>query len=258
MKKQLFIYVICSIAIFLVSFFISLNPTLDPILLPPKKIKDTTKTFSLDSLLSHSNSKTIEENISISAYLEGIDIFNIKILKSNISKLLQLKNTDTIGVYKFFTKSIYQIYLKKNILKSFQPQELLARVNFAEKLKTISETDSESSLYMSPISDMYFQSVVEDLERFQAEKTDLVNNFDYQYLVQRCLENQYLPNRKEKNLDKLVKTYIESDYFHLINTTFNKTSFPQKIFIFVFASIWINGLYFSTKLLINLFKKNAS
>jgi hypothetical protein len=155
-------------------------------------------------------------------------------------------------VYKFFIRSIYQAYLSKNKLTAYKPSELLNRISFAEKLKIIGAENELYGIYMLPISDLYFQSVSEDLEKFQSSETDLVNNFDYQYLVQRCTENQYLPNRKEKNIDKFLKTYIESDYFHLVNTTINKTSIFQKLFILAFFSIWLIGLYFSLKFVIKL------
>ena len=49
-------------------------------------------------------------------------------------------------------------------------------------------------------------------------------------------------NRKESSADKFVKTLLEEDYFHLINTTWNKSSIKLKLMIGFVILLTILGL----------------
>ena len=252
MKKNKF-WLIGILGLFVLIFkFVSIESNNDPIAFDTYNKGKIENGYPLDSILEINKSALINEIIDPAIYIQNTDLLNVSLLKQNVDKSIAIGHIDSMEVYKFFIRSIYQEYLNKNKLTTYKSSELLNRISFAEKLKIIGTENELAGIYMLPISDLYFQSVSEDLEKFQALETDLVNNFDYQYLVQRCTENQYLPNRKEKNIDKFLKTYIESDYFHLINTTINKTSIFQKLFILAFFSIWLIGLYFSIKFVIHL------
>jgi hypothetical protein len=250
-KKVIIIFGVILLFI-IVNRITTINSNKDPIAFDSNDKGRVENVYALDSILKVNKSELINEIIDPAIYIQKTDLLNVSLLKQNVDKSLSISHVDSMEVYKFFMRSIYQAYLNKNKLTAYKPSELLNRISFAEKLKIIGAENELYGIYMLPISDLYFQSVSEDLEKFQAAETDLVNNFDYQYLVQRCTENQYLPNRKEKNIDKFLKTYIESDYFHLINTTINKTSIFQKLFILAFFSIWLIGLYFSIKFVIHL------
>lgn len=252
LKKSSIIFSISLLVLFAIGLVLSINSNKDPIAFDSSGQSNKENKYPLDSILKVNKSVLINEIIEPKIYLIKTDLFNVSHLNENIDKSLSISQVDSTEVYKFFIRSIYQEFLKRNKLTAYEPAELLKRISFAEKLKIIGTENELAGLYMLPISDLYFQSVTEDLEKFQAVETDIVNNFDYQYLVQRCTENQYLPNRKEKNIDKFLKTYIESDYFHLINTTINKTSIFQKLFILSFFSIWFMGLYFSVKFVVHL------
>jgi hypothetical protein len=252
LKKSIIIFSISILVLIAIGFALSINSNKDPIAFDSNDKGKIENVYALDSILKVNKSELINEIIDPAIYIQKTDLLNVSLLKQNVDKSLSISHIDSMEVYKFFIRSIYQAYLNKNKLTAYKPSELLNRISFAEKLKIIGAENELYGIYMLPISDLYFQSVSEDLEKFQAAETDLVNNFDYQYLVQRCTENQYLPNRKEKNIDKFLKTYIESDYFHLINTTVNKTSIFQKLFILAFFSIWLIGLYFSIKFVIHL------
>lgn len=252
MKKNKF-WLIGILGLFVLIFkFVSIESNKDPIVFDAYNKSKIENGYPIDSILKSNKSALINEIIDPAIYIQNTDLLNVSFLKQNVDKSIAIGHIDSMEVYKFFIRSIYQAYLNKNKLTTYKPSELLNRISFAEKLKIIGAENELAGIYMLPISDLYFQSVSEDLEKFQAAETDLVNNFDYQYLVQRCTENQYLPNRKEKNIDKFLKTYIESDYFHLINTTINKTSIFQKLFILAFFSMWLIGLYFSIKFVIHL------
>lgn len=252
LKKSSIIFLLSLFVLIAIGFVLSINSNKDPIAFDNYNKGKIENEYPLDSILKVNKSVLINEIIKPATYIQKTDILNVSVLKQNVDKSLSLFQVDSTEVYKFFIRSIYQEFLNKNKLIAYQPSELLNRISFAEKLKIIGTENELAGIYMLPISDLFFQSVSEDLEKFQALETDLVNNFDYQYLVQRCSENQYLPNRKEKNIDKFLKTYIESDYFHLINTTINKTSIFQKLFILAFFLIWLTGLYFSIKFVVHL------
>ncbi len=252
MRKLHIILLASLFAIIALGYILSIKPNKDPIAINSNDQSMIENRYPLDSILKARNKDYINEIIDPAIYIQQTDLLNISLLKQNVDQSLSISRIDSMEIYKFFVRSIYQAYLNKNQLRTYTPSVLLKRIIFAEKLKVIGNENEVAGLYMSPISDIFLQSVSEDLEKFQAVDTDLVNDFDYQYLVQRCTENQYLPNRKEKNIDKFLKTYIESDYFHLINTTVNKTSVFQKLFIIAFFSIWLIGLYFSINFVIKL------
>lgn len=252
LKKSSIIFLLSLFVLIAIGFVLSINSNKDPIAFDTYNKSKIENGYPIDSILKSNKSASINEIIKPALYIQKTDILNVSLLKQNVDKSISIGHIDSMEVYKFFIRSIYQEYLNKNKLTVYKPSELLNRISFADKLKIIGTENELAGIYMLPISDLYFQSVSEDLEKFQAEETDLVNNFDYQYLVQRCSENQYLPNRKEKDIDKFLKTYIESDYFHLINTTINKTSIYQKVFILAFFLIWLIGVYFSIKFVVNL------
>jgi hypothetical protein len=49
-------------------------------------------------------------------------------------------------------------------------------------------------------------------------------------------------NVKESSADKFVKTLLEEDYFHLVNTTWNKSSLKLKLLIGLVGFLTILGL----------------
>jgi hypothetical protein len=165
-------------------------------------------------------------------FINSIAYENPKELDQVINQTIGILKGDSMMVQRFFVKSIFQesIINKKDTL-SYNPEKLLHQISVAENFKKYSEFNPTSGIYASAISDIYFQHVSDQLEIAQQKDKSLVNKFNYQYLVQRCQENNYFPNRKESSIDKFLKTFIEQDYFHLVNTTFQKTTILQKFVI---------------------------
>lgn len=190
--------------------------------------------------------------------IDSIAFENPKELDRIVNQTLGLIQGDSMQVYRFFVKSIFEeIILKNDRIVEYSPEHLLHQIYVAENFKKYGENNEAARIYTSAIADLYFQRVSNKLEIAQQNEKSLVNKFSFQYLVQRCRENNYFPNRKETSIDKFMKTFLENDYFHLINTTIQKTTILQKIIIVCFLLFTTLGCLQTFHFIIKILIKNA-
>jgi hypothetical protein len=159
-----------------------------------------------------------------------------------INQTLGIIKGDSIETYRFFVKELLEPNISKDTMQEFNSAVLLRQLNAGVNFKALGQLDPKATLYADAIADQYFQLVSNQLTKFQEKKPELVNQFSFQYLVQRVGEYNYYPNRKETSADKFLKTFLENDYFHLMNTSWQKSSIMQKISMFIFVGFFLLGL----------------
>ena len=231
----------------------------DPINSPFTKNNTSSEIANLDlQILKNLPIDQIGKNFPKQKLIDSIEYENPQVLNQVIDSTLSLMKGDSMQVYRYFVKSIFEeTVLKKESNYVYRPEKLLHQILVAENFQRYGNFNKLAETYSLAIADLYFQHVSTQLEIIQQKETNLVNKFSYQYLVQRCRDNNYYPNRKESSVDKFMKTFIEHDYFHLINTTFQKTNIFQKLLI-LFSFIMVTlGCAQSFKFIKKLIFKNA-
>lgn len=173
-----------------------------------------------------------------SAYFTKIvGLNNPKGLLTTANEILKRKqNKDTMGVYREIIETAFTPALADfDSTKAYSPEAINQVINQGYNFAYAANYFPKEALYLTSIADMYFNNAAKQLEFYQKSNTELSNQFGYQYLSQRCIETKVGINRKESSADKFLKTLLEEDYFHLINTTWNKSSIKLKLIIgFVF------------------------
>lgn len=191
-------------------------------------------------------------------FLENVGIKNPLGLINTVYFVLGKKNIkDTFSVYKFFIDSIYATKLSNfDSTVRFKPTRINELINQGYNFKYASTFFTKDSIYLKTIADIYFKNAAQQLEYYQNKNAQLTRNFHYQYLRQRCLEASVLPNKRESAMDKFLNTLLEEDYFHLINTTWNKSSLIIKFLIFSVFILCFIGLVTVIKFIKVYIKKN--
>jgi len=223
--------------------------------------------FEFDDDIIESDYTSYNENNKLGAtdstinqnyFLENVGIKNPLGLINTVSYVLGQKNVkDTYSVYKLIIDSIYAPKLLNfDSTLQFKPTRINELINQGDNFKYASTFFTKDSIYLKTIADMYFKNAARQLEYYQNKNAQLTRNFHYQYLRQRCLEASVLPNKRESSMDKFMNTLLEEDYFHLINTTWNKSSFILKCLIFSIIILSFIGLVTFIKFSGAYFKKN--
>lgn len=206
--------------------------------------------LELTPLLSNHTTQELSTIFPKKKFKDSIDYENAIQVDHTISQTLSSIKGDTLDTYRFFVKDLLEPIITNDTLKTYNPEFLLRQLNAGASYKSLGIFNPKASLYADAIADQYFQLVSNQLTKFQEKKPDLVNQFNFQYLVQRVGEYNYYPNRKETSADKFLKTFLENDYFHLVNTTWQKSSIVQKIFLFVFFGFFCFGILSTLSIII--------
>jgi hypothetical protein len=208
----------------------------------------------LTPLLLNHTTQELDSIFPKKKFIDSIDYENAVQVDKTIQQTLSLIKGDTLETYRFFVKNLLEPIISRDTLKTYDPAILLSQLNAGASYKSLGIINPNATLYADAIADQYFQLVSMQLTKFQERKPDLVNQFNFQYLVQRLGEYNYYPNRKETSADKFLKTFLENDYFHLVNTSWQKSSIAQKIILFIFFGFFILGIISAFSIIIKRIK----
>lgn len=210
--------------------------------------------LNLSPILLNHSTQNLDSIFPKKKFADSIDYENALQVDQIISQTISLVKGDTLETYRFFVKNLLEPIITNDTLNSYEPSYLLRQLNAGASYKSLGLINPNASLYADAIADQYFQLVSSQLTKFQERKPDLVNQFNFQYLVQRLGEYNYFPNRKETSADKFLKTFLENDYFHLINTSWQKSSITQKIILFIFLGFFAFGIISTILIIIKRLK----
>lgn len=235
-KRSQFTFLLLGIALLFNSYFI---------------IRVALSTENNDPIQTEIN-PTAEENISGSKdttidksyFLKTVGLNNPKGLLYTANEILKRKTSkDTLGVYREIIEAVFTPTIANfDSTKPYAPESINQLITNGYNFAYAANYFPQESMYLSSIADMHFNNAAKQLEYYQKSNTALSNQFGFQYLAQRCMEAKVGINRKESSSDKFIKTLLEEDYFHLINTTWNKSSLKLKLLIGLAGMLLIIGL----------------
>lgn len=188
------------------------------------------------------------ESLNIQKFVKDGGFDNPSNVHEVVREAIRLEN-DSLKVYSYFVKTVFPKYLSKQIPQDYHEEAYNKLLNQAILYKNINSYTKEFEIINSSFSDLIFNQVSSQLSKNQFQNPELSNSYGFQKLVQKCIENNYYPDLKENSADKFVKTLLEEDYFHLINTTYQKSSFVLKIVLIVIFGLVIFGLFNVFKLI---------
>lgn len=185
-----------------------------------------------------------DTTINSAYFSKTVGLNNPKGLLYTANEILKRKkNKDTMAVYREIIETVFTPAVANfDSTKAYAPEAINQLINQGYNFAYSANYFPAEALYLSTIADMHFNNAAKQLEFYQKSNTELSNQFDYQYLSQRCIEAKVGINRKESSADKFIKTLLEEDYFHLVNTTWNKSSIKLKLMIGFVILLTILGL----------------
>lgn len=221
--------------------------------------------FSINDVTINLNQSSVDQrptSFNVEDYFEKNRISSLNIKKvfndnllNNPKYLQEIINYsykfshDSIEVEKFYINDIFPKLLTLYTLPSYDFNSLNNLLNAGIKFKNASILISEKEMIFSAFAEMIFEEVSKKITQSQEKNTNLSNRLDFQILVNKCIENNFYPDLKESSSDKFLKTLLEKDYFHLINTGYQKSSFYQKIVLGLMFIFMIMGFIFFIKLI---------
>ncbi len=212
-------------------------------------------TTSNDNILG-----STDTTISKDFFTKTVGLNNPKALLYTANEILKRKKIkDTLGVYREIIETVFTPAIASfDSTKPYVPEEINQLITQGYNFAYAANYFPQEALYLSSIADMHFNNAAKQLEFYQKSNTALSNEFGYLYLSQRCMEAKVGLNRKESSADKFIKTLLEEDYFHLINTTWNKSSLKLKFMIGLTGMLTIVGLINVLQFLYSKFSINTT
>ncbi len=214
---------------------------------------------SLQTSITFSENKpnlgSIDTVINQAYFIKTVGLNNPQSLVYTANEILRKKQLkDTIGVYREIIEKVFTPYIAEfDSTKPYSPSHINQIIIQGYSFANAAKYNTNEALYLNALADMYFNNASKQMEFYQKSNIDLANEFSFKYLTQRCLEANVGINPKESSADKFIKTLLEEDYFHLINTTWNKSSLKLKLLIGLWGFLTILGLinaliFISTKI----------
>jgi len=185
-----------------------------------------------------------DTTINRAYFTKTVGLNNPKGLLYTANEILKRKqNKDTMGVYREIIETVFTPAVENfDSTKAYSAEAINQLINQGYNFAYAANYFPAEAIYLSSIADMHFNNAAKQLEFYQKSNSALSSQFGYLYLSQRCIEAKVGINRKESSADKFVKTLLEEDYFHLINTTWNKSSIKLKLMIGFVILLTILGL----------------
>lgn len=185
-----------------------------------------------------------DTSINQAYFTKTVGLNNPKSLIFTVNEILKGKQVkDTMGVYREIIEKVFTPAIAEfDSTKPYSAAGINQLINQGYTFANAAQYYPQEALYLNTLADMHFNNASKQLEYYQKSNTALSNQFTFQYLSQRCVEMNVGSNLKESSADKFVKTLLEEDYFHLVNTTWNKSSIKLKLMIGFVMLLTILGL----------------
>jgi hypothetical protein len=159
--------------------------------------------------------------------------------------------SDTNQVGKYFANQVFPKLIENKLPNKYDFNSLNELINLAISYKEAALYLPNNEIIFNSISEIIFDGVSKKITSFQKSDLSLSNRLDFQILVNKCIENNFYPDLKESSSDKFLKTLLEKDYFHLLNTSYQKSNWGLKCAFLVALSLMLYGLFSVFKLIKN-------
>lgn len=160
-----------------------------------------------------------------------------------------LRNTnDSLEVSIYYVKNFLPKILKSEIPLEYNFEVYNAFINAGIRYKEASTFLSTNEIIFNSFHQIIFEDIANKLTINQKNNLSLSNSLDFQILVNKCIENNFFPDLHESSSDKFLKTLLEKDYFHLLNTSYQKSSLGLKLIVLISCALMGFGLISLIKL----------
>ena len=160
-----------------------------------------------------------------------ISLDEASIINKKLNKLLLNNDTNTAEtiIQKRYTDSL----LAKKGTENYDT--LNSILIWANSINNYSEIGTKNKFLYKSISNFWYEKAAEILENNSDDK----NTFKHKYLVQKCIEQEYYPDIKTTNIEKVINNIVESNWYYLLNRIWNRTGIIFKITLLIIGTITI-------------------
>lgn len=252
MKKVLLI-INCLIILFVVFIAYELLRTNPDNIVPTVKDEPITRNFDLSAFLKNNND--VENTFPYQKFAISEDYLSYKFLKEDINKINLItkdhSKTETI-IYAALTDSLLK---NKPSIYVSNIDTLISTFQWADKFRVYAHADSINySLYLA-INEFWMSRITEKLANLSKEKSSIINNFKFKYLLTRCNEVKYNPAIKNGSITKFVQNLLKGNWAHLFHATWDQASKLQLFLLFTFGIITLFSYTLLFKSIYTLLKK---
>ena len=183
-------------------------------------------------------------------YLDSANISRLQFIMADLQSLDTLTNDPNFN--RRTLSGVLTSYLSvRTQLESYQPDSLLRLLQWAEQFQYAALIDPKSRIFYNSVYGFWFTFIADKLTSFSNQQPSLKYDFKFKYLVTRCKEQNYTMGIKVTSWEKFVENILYSNWGHLINATWNQTTWFMKIAFLLAGGIFLMGLYNLFKLILN-------
>lgn len=176
-------------------------------------------------------------------YLDAADARSVASVKKHLAAMDSI-NSDSNFNRRALSNALTQELLqrKDNTKKSYQPDSLLAIIQWAEQFRYFAAFDSTNQLLYLSIYGFWLDYVSGKLASFSKEKPSLRHDFKFRYLITRCRENNYHIPVKVTSFEKFIDNILYSNWGHLFHATWNQSKWWLKLFFLILFVLLCQGV----------------
>lgn len=208
----------------------------------------TKRTFKLSRYLQAVSVDNLEQVFPHASYLDSAQYNNVRFIQEDLVLLDSIAKDPSIGrqlMSELLTNRLYHRDSAK--LATYNPDSLLALLQWAEKFRYYAEADAANSILYKSISSYWLSHICDRLSAYSRESPSGKYAFKYKYLVARCHELKFTTAVKVGKMEKVVDNLTGNNWAHLVNASWNQTSILQKIIFIFIGLVSIYGYYLIIK-----------
>lgn len=212
-------------------------------------------TFRLETYIAP-GTENIYETFPYRQYLDSANIRSIGAIKNDLQLLDSLthqpgSNRQTLS------HALTEIRGRQMApqLTGYHPDALLSLIQWAEPFYYYAQLDPVNDLFYQSIYTYWLSFVTDKLAESSRQQSSLRNDFRFQYLVARCNEKKFSTAVKIPSYQKVLENVLYSNYGHLINATWNQSSWLLKAGLLFIGLVFITGMGTIVSFIIKFIKK---
>jgi hypothetical protein len=185
------------------------------------------------------DSGSVLAKLPIAEYLHARSFENIYNLSGEIDQIILLSSANDVEVEDALVR-VLTIDLFNADSVNYQlsdPNQFLHRIQWAEKMKTLSFSGHKRAVFFELVYSFWFQKLADQLQLIARTQDDVKFNTDFNYLAHRLTENKYPVSYEISDTEKVLMNMHQGKFGYLWMKLTNKSILFQ---ITIFGLSFIN------------------
>jgi hypothetical protein len=209
------------------------------------------RSFKLGRYLQAASLDSLAQAFPYAVYLDSAQYGNVHFIQEDLALLDSIAKDPSVSRQLLSELLTNRLFARDSAkLATYNPDSLLALLQWAEKFKYYAEADLSNAILYKSICSYWLSHICNRLSAYSRENPSGKYAFKYKYLVARCHELKFTTAVKVGSMEKVVDNLTGNNWAHLVNASWNQTTILQKIVFLLITLISIYGYYLIIKKII--------